>query len=106
MLQFKPGETHHQVDVPLLGDTTFEADETVTLALDSPTNATIARNQATGTIRNDDQPSAQPGVFAGTTQTGVNVSFFSFDGQSLDQVGFYIVVRDCKPEGDFQFPAR
>lgn len=102
-LHFKPGETHHQVDVSVAGDTTFEPDETLRLALDSPTNATIARGEATGTIRNDDPPPARPGVFAGTTAYGVNVSFVTDDGQSLRSLSFYIVVRDCRPEGDFQF---
>ena len=53
-LRFAPGETALSVSVPALGDTTPEADETFTLTLSSPTNAELARAQATGTIVNDD----------------------------------------------------
>jgi hypothetical protein len=36
------------------GDTTFEPNETFTVNLSSPVNATLADNQGTGTINNDD----------------------------------------------------
>ena len=40
--------------VSVKGDTAVEADETFTLALSSPVNATIGDGQGTGTILNDD----------------------------------------------------
>ncbi len=47
------------IDVPILGDTTFESDETVNITLTSPVNATISDGTAVGTITNDDPaPSA------------------------------------------------
>src|SRR5262249_6219431 len=41
------------------GDTKFEADETFTVALSNPTNATLTTATGTGTITNDD---AQPAL--------------------------------------------
>jgi subtilisin family serine protease len=48
------GSTTSQISVPIIGDTTFETDETFRLTLSSPSNATIATGIATGTIVNDD----------------------------------------------------
>jgi hypothetical protein len=53
-LTFTPGTTTQQITVPITGDTTFEQDETFTVTLSNPTNATIADATATGTITNDD----------------------------------------------------
>ena len=53
-LSFAPGETSQTVSVPVRGDTLDEANETYTLNLSSPTDATIAVAQGTGTITDDD----------------------------------------------------
>jgi CSLREA domain-containing protein len=53
-LTFTPGTTTQTVSVPIVGDTQAEPDETFTVKLTGPTNATIGRDQATGTIVNDD----------------------------------------------------
>ncbi len=53
------GSTSTQVDVPVTNDTTYEGDETFTLDLSAPFNASIADAQGVGTITNDDSlPSA------------------------------------------------
>jgi hypothetical protein len=57
-LTFAPGQTSKPIPVPVIGDTTVEADETFTVTLSSPTNATLGTAQATGTITNDDSASA------------------------------------------------
>ena len=57
-VQFTPGDTELTVSVPVLGDTTPEADETFTLTLSSPVNAELSRAQATATIVNDDTAQA------------------------------------------------
>ncbi|HLQ22230.1 MAG TPA: Calx-beta domain-containing protein, partial [Gemmatimonadales bacterium] len=54
MLTFSPGQTSKTVNVAVRGDTRFEGNETFFVNLGSPTNATIARGQGTGTILNDD----------------------------------------------------
>ena len=55
-LNFVVGQSSETITVPVAGDTKVELDETFTFNLSNPTNATIARAQATGTIRNDDLP--------------------------------------------------
>ncbi|MDY3554378.1 Calx-beta domain-containing protein [Gemmata sp. JC717] len=55
-LTFAPGETSKTVTV--LGDTTVEPDETFTVVLSNPTNATIGTGTGTGTITNDDAATA------------------------------------------------
>jgi streptogramin lyase len=54
-LTFAPGETSKNVSVPILDDATVEPNETVTLTVSSPTNATLGTpNPATLTILDDD----------------------------------------------------
>ena len=53
-LTFAPGETSKTVTVNILGDTVDEDNETFTLNLSNPSNATIADGQGTGTITDDD----------------------------------------------------
>ena len=55
-LTFTPGQTSATISVPVAGDTTPESDETFTVNLSSPTNATIAVGTGTGTILDDDSP--------------------------------------------------
>jgi chitinase len=44
------------VHIAVAGDTTYEANESLTLALANPSGATLAHGTATGTILNDDPP--------------------------------------------------
>ena len=53
-LPFAPGTTTQTLTVPILGDTLDEPNETFTVTLANPTNATLATAQATGTIVDDD----------------------------------------------------
>ena len=53
-LTFAPGETSKVVLVPVTGDTTVEANETLKLTLSQPTGATIDDGVAIGTVVNDD----------------------------------------------------
>jgi hypothetical protein len=53
-LTFAAGTTTQLVNVPILGDTTSEPNETFVVTLANPTNTTISAAQATGTIQNDD----------------------------------------------------
>jgi hypothetical protein len=54
-LIFAPGETSTTITVPVIGDRLGEPNETFVVNLSSPTNATIADGQGTGTIL-DDEP--------------------------------------------------
>jgi chitinase len=53
-LTFAPGTTSRNVVVVTLGDTVAEPDETLTVNLSAPVNATFGDNQATGTIQDND----------------------------------------------------
>ncbi len=55
-VSFAPGETSKIVTILVNGDTLIEEDETFTVSLFNPTNATIAVAQGTGTIQKDDAP--------------------------------------------------
>ncbi len=53
-LSFAPGETSKTIDVPVLGDTVAEANETLYFLLTNAVKATLGRARGTGTILNDD----------------------------------------------------
>ncbi len=53
-LTFSPGETSLTIDVPILGDTIAEGDETFFVNLSNATNAIIEDGQGIGTIVDDD----------------------------------------------------
>ncbi|MCR9253694.1 MAG: cadherin domain-containing protein, partial [bacterium] len=53
-ITFEPGEISKNIDIEVNGDLVVESDETFTIELSNPVNATIANNSATGTIEDDD----------------------------------------------------
>ena len=55
-LTFAPGEKQRTVSVSLTDDVVDEADETFSIALTSPVNATIGTATAEGTITDNDDP--------------------------------------------------
>jgi large repetitive protein len=58
-LTFTPGQTSKTIIVPVLGDTLDEANETYTVSLSAPTNATLGSpSTGTGTITDDDPSSS------------------------------------------------
>jgi VCBS repeat-containing protein len=71
-----PGQTSAQLFVPILGDTTFEDDETLTLTLSDPVGVTLTDTSRQITITNDDLSTpyfivddvsqSEGGQFAGT----------------------------------------
>jgi Calx-beta domain-containing protein len=67
---FVPGDTSEPIAVAVLGDNLDEADETFTLALSGPTNASIASGSATVLISDDDtKPTAITGSATGVGET-------------------------------------
>ncbi|WP_200988936.1 Calx-beta domain-containing protein [Anabaenopsis elenkinii] len=56
---FAAGETSQVITVNVQGDTEVEPDETFTVTLSNPSNATITTATATGTILDDDTPPAE-----------------------------------------------
>ncbi|MEZ4671124.1 MAG: Calx-beta domain-containing protein [Anaerolineae bacterium] len=89
-LTFAPGATTQPVNVTVNGDTAFETDETFTVGLNSPSNASIATGTGTGTITNDDSaPTVSIGNGAvaegnaGTTTAALTVSLSAASYQTI-----------------------
>ena len=86
-LTFIEGDTTNAIVVPILGDTLDEPNETFTMTLSNPVNATISDSSALGTIMdNDPQPTVSftndsQSAFEGTT---VTVSLQLSEVSSLD----------------------
>lgn len=86
------GSTTTTITVSVIGDTTNEPDETFTVTLSSPVNATIATATGTGTILNDDAIAA--GLRLGNISTrgpvqtgdGVMIGGFRIDGTGAKRV--------------------
>jgi hypothetical protein len=55
-LMINPGEVSQQIRIRIIPDTQQESDETFTVQISNPVNATIADDTATGTIIDDDAP--------------------------------------------------
>jgi hypothetical protein len=67
VLTFAPGQTSKTVNVVVDGDAKPESDETFTLNLSAPTEATIADNSGTATILDDDTVATQGGLSISNT---------------------------------------
>ena len=93
-LTFAPGETSKTITVDVTGYIPVESDETFTVDLSNPTNATILDSQGTGTILNDDD---NTGSISGTvyadidndgdgdqTLSGVTIELLDSGGNSID----------------------
>jgi hypothetical protein len=72
-LTFAAGTTSQQILVPVLGDNIAEADETFSVTLSNPVNATLGTATGTGTITNDDLPGLSVGNV--TAREGTNAVF-------------------------------
>ena len=70
-LSFLPNETMKQITVLVNGDTTFEPNETFTVELSNPVNATISDGSGLGTITNDDARPAPTTVYVNDDWTSV-----------------------------------
>ncbi len=71
-LSFAPGVTSKTLSVEVLGDTTDEVNETFSVLLSEPVNATIGKSTGVGTIQDDDGPTISIGdgsVSEGNTGT-------------------------------------
>jgi Glycosyl hydrolases family 16/Calx-beta domain len=86
-LTFSPQTTEKTIDITIVGDTLKEPDETFTIELSKPTNATIATSTGTATIRNDDTYIYVPvdGYITPETYTGYEKLFQDeFNGTQID----------------------
>lgn len=67
-LVFAPGETSKPVDISLIQDTLDEGDETFSLQLSNPTNATLSAVSATATIQDDEVNACGAPTFDAATE--------------------------------------
>ena len=65
-VSFTAGQTTSSILVPVVGDTVNEPDETFFVTLANPSNVTLDRAQASGTILNDDTPLVRFALAAST----------------------------------------
>jgi CSLREA domain-containing protein len=85
-LTFAPGTTTMQVTVNVIGDRSLEPNETFTIGLTAPVNATIADASGTATITNDDAAPVAADVSVSTEEnenTTVTLSASDADGDTL-----------------------
>ena len=96
-LSFAPGETSKVVSVELLGDTTDEVDEALTVELANATNATIGDASAAITIDDDDGPQvsiADGSVTEGTGGTGTLTLTVTLSAPSPQEVTVQFATAD------------
>ena len=94
----RANETSKTVEVATTDDSDDEQNETFTLTLSSPTNATLARGTATGTINDDDDAAPPPltAGFGGMPASHDGQSAFTFDLDFSENVPdlSYTTLRD------------
>jgi hypothetical protein len=99
-LTFAAGQTSQTINVPIAGDLNIEQDETFSVSLSNPVNATISADTGTGTIQNDDQAAA--GNWQGVTQNGDNIYFAVTSDEKETQIRVNNISEDCGGGGEFQ----
>jgi hypothetical protein len=99
-ISFAAGKTAAAVSVPVSGDSIVEPDETFTVTLSAPENATLGKATATGTIQNDDVVKARPGPHNGTNSQGKALSFdVSPDASSVANLNTIIDLNCTEVQG-------
>ena len=92
-LTFAPGETTATVDVAIVDDADVEFGETFHLVLSNPVNTVLGEN-ATGTILDDDEPSASIGDASGREDAGELTFTVTLDKPSVDEVVLAYAAKD------------
>jgi hypothetical protein len=93
-LTFNPAQTSKTINVPVVGDTAVESNETFFVNLSNPTNAAIGDGQGQGTINNDDCADTDgdrlcnayetdTGVYVSPTDTGTDPADADTDDDEL-----------------------
>ena len=108
-LSFTGTTTSQIVNIPIVGDTTVEPNETFTVTLSNPVGATILDGSATGTITNDDVPlptlsvadATQAEGNSGTTNLGFVVTLSAQPGASTVTVNYATSNGTAVAPGDF-----
>jgi hypothetical protein len=99
-ITFAPGEKQKTISISVAGDRRIEADETFSVTLSSPVNATIAKGTSTVTITNDDTAAAvTPGSYKGSTQNGNYVFFTVGADRTVTGLRLNDLSETCDPGG-------
>jgi hypothetical protein len=102
---FAPGETSKTVDVPVRGDRVDEDDETFSVDLSDPTNATIGDGHGVGTIVDDD-PAPAVSIADGSVAEGdAGTSSLSFTATLDAPSGKRVSVDFATADGTAVAPA-
>ena len=106
-LTFAAGETTKTVSVATTDDSVDEEDETFTLTLSSPANATLGDATAAGTINDDDESLPAVSVFDASAAEGDAVAFtVSLSEASSQQVTVEYATSDGTATGGTDFTAQ
>lgn len=115
-LNIPAGATFGTITVPIMGDTSIEANETLTLTLSNAVNATLGTATATGTIQDDDgagglfaalqsEAASGPVIYANRSASSIEVVFADADaaqaagGFSVKVDGQSVSVQSTVREG-------
>ncbi len=91
-LVFAARKTRQEATVPVLDDSVGEPNETFTVKLSNPRDATVERAEATGSILDDDLPLVSISAAAGSVEEGEDVQFNLARSGNLD-AGLSVTVR-------------
>lgn len=101
---FAAGQTAQTIDVTINGDASVEPDETFLVNLTGATNATIADNQAVGTIRTDDSVPVLTIADASTPEGNVATIPLSFTVSVSPAPAFDVTVSYVTSDGSAVAP--
>jgi len=77
---FDAGQTTRTINVVIVGDNTVEPNETFSVVLSNPTNATLGNGTGTGTILNDDSGGKPKNIPASDAPIAIADPFWYFEG--------------------------
>lgn len=102
---FTPGETAGRIEVPVTNDDTTEGDETFTVTLSAPENATLGDDTAAGTILDDDDDVVRPSVSIGDTSVAENAGPAGFEVRLSEAATEPVTVAWATADGTAESPA-
>jgi Calx-beta domain len=103
-IAFAPGETATTIDVPVLGDQTYETDEALTVTLSNPVDATPLADVATVTITNDDALPAVTVADVTLDEGGDADASASFDVSLSNPSAFPVILDVATVDGTAHAP--
>ena len=99
ILSIPAGDTEGTISIPVLGDTIDESDETFTLTLSSSINASISDGEATGTIKDNDDPPSLNISDASVTEGDSGTVNMTFPATLSNTSGFQVSVDYATANG-------